>query len=69
MSITDPGFDFSVLSEFRTRLVEGHAEQKLLDHLLEQFKARGWLKAWGQQRTDSTHLLWERRAQRKRLFS
>jgi transposase len=57
LELTDPGFDFSVLSEFRTRLIEGHAEQKLLDQMLEQFKARGWLKARGQQRTDSTHVL------------
>jgi transposase len=57
LELTDPGFDFSVLSECRTRLIEGHAEQKLLDQLLEQFKARGWLKARGQQRTDSTHVL------------
>jgi transposase len=53
LELTDPGFDFSVLSEFRARLIEGQAEQHLLDILLEQFKARGWLKARGQQRTDS----------------
>lgn len=57
LELTDPSFDFSVLSEFGTRLIEGHVEQKLLDHLLEHFKARGWLKARGQQRTDSTHVL------------
>jgi len=54
LELTDPGFDFSVLSEFRTRLVTGKAEQKLLERLLDAFKARGWLKAGGQQRTDST---------------
>jgi transposase len=31
--------------------------QKLLDTMLEQFKTKGWLKARGKQRTDSTHIL------------
>lgn len=57
LELSDPGFDFSVLSEFRTRLITGNAEQKLLDRLLDAFKARGWLKARGKQRTDSTHIL------------
>jgi transposase len=34
LELTDPGFDASVLSEFRTRLVEGEAEDLLLDALL-----------------------------------
>jgi transposase len=57
LDLTDPGFDFSVLSEFRQRLVAGHAEQVLLDKLLEHFKAKGLVKAGGKQRTDSTHVL------------
>lgn len=57
MELTDPGFDASVLSEFRTRLVTGGAEQQLLDTLLERFRERQWLKARGRQRTDSTHVL------------
>ena len=52
----DHGFDASVLSEFRTRLVEGHAEERLLTVMLTLFKERGWLKARGKQRTDSTHV-------------
>jgi transposase len=55
--LTDPGFDFSVLSEFRARLIAGSLEHQLLEAMLTQFKARGWLKARGQQRTDSTHVL------------
>ena len=47
LELTDPGFDASVLSEFRTRLVEGQAETRLLDRLLELCKQRGWLKARG----------------------
>lgn len=57
LDLTNPGFDFSVLCEFRARLIAGSAEQAMLDTLLTQFKARGWLKARGKQRTDSTHVL------------
>lgn len=57
LELTDPGFDQSVLCEFHSRLVSGHAEQRLLDLLLEQCQAGGWLKAGGRQRTDSTHVL------------
>ena len=57
LELTDPGFDFSVLSEFRDRLLAGSAEEVLLDKLLERCRALGLLKARGQQRTDSTHVL------------
>jgi transposase len=57
LELTDPGFDFSVLSEFRARLLAGEAEQRLLTRLLEQCQQQGWLKAGGKQRTDSTHVL------------
>ena len=57
LELTDPGFDFSVLSEFRTRLVGGGQEQLLLDRLLARFAERGLVKARGRQRTDSTHVL------------
>jgi transposase len=57
LELTDPGFDFSVLCEFRARLVAGGAEQLLLEALLEACRARGYLKARGRQRTDSTHVL------------
>lgn len=57
LELTDPGFDFSVLSEFRARLVNEQAETLLLDRLLERCKQQGWLKAGGKQRTDSTHVL------------
>jgi transposase len=57
LELTDPGFDASVLSEFRARLVTGMAERLLLDALLECCRERGWLKARGRQRTDSTHVL------------
>src|SRR5262245_6441933 len=57
LELGDPGFDHTVLSEFRSRLVQGAAAQRLLDVLLEQCTARGWLKARGRQRTDSTHVV------------
>lgn len=57
LELTDPGFDFSILSEWRARLIATGSEHKLLDILLKQFKEKGWLKERGKQRTDSTHVL------------
>ena len=57
LELTDPGFHFSVLTEFRARLVAGGSEHLLLDRMLERFKSRGLVKARGKQRTDSTHVL------------
>jgi transposase len=57
LELTDSGFDHTVLSEFRMRLLEGSAEQLLFDTLLREFRALGLLKARGKQRTDSTHVL------------
>jgi transposase len=57
LELTDPGFDFSVLSEFRDRLRQGGAEAILLDKLLGRCKELGLVKARGKQRTDSTRVL------------
>lgn len=57
LELTDPGFDHTVLCEFRGRLLEDGAERSLLNLLLERFKGLGILKAKGQQRTDSTAVL------------
>jgi transposase len=57
LELSDAGFDYSLLSAFRTRLVEQQAETLLLDRLLEMCKQHDWLKAGGKQRTDSTHVL------------
>src|SRR5258707_3930465 len=57
LELTDPGFDFSLLSEFRMRLVDSQQETLLLDLLLEVCKQRGWLKAGGKQRIESTHVM------------
>src|SRR5919106_4871152 len=47
LELTDPGFDHSILSKFRTRLIEGTAEQPVLDAMLAQFQAKGLLKSGG----------------------
>jgi len=57
LALEDSGFDASVLSEFRARLVAGQAEAQLLEKMLTVFQAKGWLKARGRQRTDATHVL------------
>jgi len=57
LELTSTGFDFSVLSEFRSRLLANGAERRLFDLLLAHFRERGWIKARGKQRTDSTHVL------------
>ena len=54
---SDPGFDHTVLSEFRTRLAAGGAELLLLDTLLQRLQEQGLVKARGRQRKDSTHVL------------
>jgi transposase len=56
LALTDPGFDHTVRSAFRTRLITGTAEPLLLDALLTLARAQGLLKARGRQRTDSTHV-------------
>jgi transposase len=57
LELTDPGFDYSVLCEFRTRLLEGQAETLLLTTLLRVCQERKWLQAGGRQRSDTTHVL------------
>ncbi len=56
LELTDPGCDFSVLSEFRSRLIKGGLEEVFLTTLLTVCQERGWLKERGRQRTDSTHI-------------
>jgi transposase len=57
LELTDPGFDHTVLSEFRSRLLDGEAELLLFDILLSQFRELGLVGPGGKQRTDSTHVL------------
>src|SRR5579859_8003678 len=62
LELTDAGFDHTVLSEFRTRLVALTAEERFLETMITLCKEKGWLKARGKQRTDSTHILAKIRA-------
>lgn len=57
LELTDTGFDHSVLSEFRDRLLKGNLEPLLLDKLLERCAQLGLVKGGGKQRTDSTRIL------------
>ncbi len=57
LDLTDPGFDASVLSEFRSRLIAGKAEAQLFDTMVVLLREQGLLKAGGRQRTDATHVL------------
>lgn len=47
------GFDFSVLSEFRDRVVAHEAEARLFDRVLGQLQVLGLIKQQGRQQTDS----------------
>jgi transposase len=57
LELDDPGFDFSVLCEFRGRLLESGAERRLFETLLGVVRDRKLVTARGRQRTDSTHVL------------
>ncbi|GAA0604218.1 hypothetical protein GCM10009416_47270 [Craurococcus roseus] len=57
LPLADAGFDSTVLSEFRSRLVAGGAEELLLGAVLDVAAAHRLLRAGGRQRTDSTHVL------------
>jgi transposase len=57
LALDDPGFDHTVLAEFRSRVADAGLEQAALDALLERLAADGLVKAGGKQRTDSTHVV------------
>jgi len=57
LALDDEGFDFSVLSEFRSRLVAGGMEAALLEALLARLGELGLVGAGMPQRTDSTRVL------------
>jgi transposase len=52
LELADPGFDASVLCEFRARLLAGGAEERLLDRLLARCRELGLVKARGRQRSE-----------------
>jgi transposase len=57
LELDDAGFDYSVLCEFRARLLAGSAAHRLFDRILSLLQERKWVKARGRQRTDSTHVI------------
>lgn len=57
LELSDPGFDFSVLSEFRGRLLADKGKELLLEKLLKRCQELELVKARGKQRTDSTRVL------------
>jgi transposase len=57
LELTDTGFDYSVLSEFRNRLLQGNVEPLFLEAILNKARELGLMKTRGRQRTDSTHVL------------
>jgi len=57
LALDEPGFDHSVLSEFRGRVTGHGLEEAALDALLARLAAEGLVKAGGKQRTDSTHVI------------
>lgn len=57
LDLADPGFDHSVLSEFRARVAGGGLDQVVLGTLLERLAADGLVGAGAKMRTDSTHVI------------
>jgi transposase len=57
MDLGDPGFDYSVLSEFRHRMAVGDRADRLLAVMVERLAAAGLVRRRGRLRTDSTHVL------------
>ena len=52
LELTDAGFDCSVLSNFRARLVKADQQTLFFDRLLELLRDKKPLKERGKQRTD-----------------
>ena len=57
LPLDDPGFDYSILTDFRQRMLAAQAQDLILDPILQLCRERGWLKARGKQRTDATAVL------------
>ena len=56
LDLCDPGFDASVLTEFRARLLADGQAERLLTLMLDRLRERGLLQGGGRQRTDTTHV-------------
>jgi transposase len=51
LELADPGFDFTVLTGFRDRLLAHGLEEKILDLLLKRLNELGLVSGRGRQRT------------------
>jgi transposase len=57
LALTDPGFDHSLLHDFRQRLTQHAAAAQLFDVVLTRLGALGLVRAGGRQRTDGSYVL------------
>lgn len=57
LPLDDEGFDASLLTDFRQRLLDHEAQDRLLEPILQVCRQHGWLKAGGKQRTDSSWVI------------
>jgi len=57
LPLTYAGFDYSVLSECRDRLLAHEAEGRVFEELVSEFRALGLITERGRQRTDSIAML------------
>ncbi len=57
LPLDDPGFEYTILTDFRQRVLAAEAHELLLDPILQLCRERGWLTAHGKQRSDSTAVL------------
>jgi len=57
LALDDPGFDFSLLSDFRQRLISHDSGPMMFEQVLKRLSELELLKSGGQQRTDSTYVL------------
>ncbi|MBN0049300.1 IS1182 family transposase, partial [Streptomyces actuosus] len=55
--LTDTGFDHTVLTRFRTRLVDHGLERAVFDRMVAHCRDAGLIAAGGKQRTDATHVI------------
>ena len=57
LPLDDPGFDYSILTDFRQRLLSAQAQDLILEPILQLCRERGYIRPRGKQRTDATAVL------------
>ncbi|WP_234334564.1 transposase [Streptomyces sp. NRRL B-1347] len=62
LELEDPGFDASVLSEFRARLAADGQASRWLELMVARLREKDLVTVGGRQRTDATHVLAATRA-------